>query len=84
MRSLALLVAGIPVLAFAWSAASRAYRLALLEAKEVKALRLAEEFPPFARAYANVLAMAGVCHATPPWKRPEAESRHVYVIGGRA
>lgn len=84
MRSLAILFAGIPVLMLAWGAWGRFYAIMRQDHKERAALKLAEEFPPFARAYANVQKLsATLCGADVPWRRPEHGNRSVYVMRAR-
>ena len=81
VRSFAVLVACLPVLWFAWHAAERAYQIARQDHKERMALKLAESFPPFARAWATAQKMRPtICGADSPWKRPEAGRRSVYVM----
>lgn len=84
MRSLAIVIAGIPVLMLAWSAWTRAYAIMRQDHKERAALKLADSFPPFARAWATAQKMRPtLCGAASPWQRPESSDRHVYVVGGR-
>ena len=84
VRSLAIVIAGIPVLMLAWSAWGRFYAIARQDHKERAALKLADSWPPFARAWATVQRMRPtLCGADSPWRRPESSDRHVYVVGGR-
>lgn len=81
MHDFTIVAAGLPVLAFAWYAWGRAYRLMRQDAKDAKALRLAEEWPPFARAYGQMKSYAAfLCTAGQPWRRPEHGSRSVYIL----
>lgn len=84
MRSLAILVAGLPVLWLAWHAAERAYEIARQDHKERAALRLADQWPPFARAWATVQKMRPtLCGADVPWNRAEHSNRSVYIMRSR-
>lgn len=81
MKGLAFLVAGIPVLMLAWSAWGRAYRLLRQDAKDTKALTLADSWPPYARAYDQMQKYAAyLCTADKPWMRPEHGNRSVYIL----
>ena len=81
VRSLAVIVAGIPVLMFAWAAWARAYAIMRQDHKERLALKLADSWPPFARAWATAQKMRPtLCGADSPWKRPESGTRSVYVM----
>lgn len=83
VRGFAVLVAGMPVLWFAWHAAERAYQIARQDHKERAALKLAETWPPFARAWATAQKMRPtLCSADEPWRRPEHGNRSVYVMRG--
>lgn len=84
MRSLAIIIAGIPVLMLAWSAWTRAYAIMRQDHKERAALKLAEEWPPFARAWATAQKMRPtLCGADVPWNRAEHGNRSVYVMRTR-
>lgn len=84
MRLLALVAAGVPVLMLSWSAWSRLYAAVRADHKEALALRLAKEWPPFARSYALVRDLGAKLPANAPWTRPEHGSRAVYILrGGR-
>lgn len=84
MRSLAIIIAGIPVLMLAWSAWTRAYAIMRQDHKERAALKLADQWPPFARAWATVQRMRPtLCGAASPWHREEHGARSVYVMRTR-
>ena len=84
MRSFAVLIAGLPVLWFAWQGIERAYEIARQDHKERAALKLAEEWPPFARAWATAQKMRPtLCGADVPWNRAEHGNRSVYVMRTR-
>ena len=83
MKALALLVVAAPLL---WSLvllARHAWNRAHEDYKAACALRLAEDYPPFARALGTVLKLGGQLPGSSPWHRPETRDRHVYVMGGR-
>lgn len=83
MRPLGLFIAAIPVAFFAYAAWSRALRMIRQDAKESAALKLADEWPPFARAYAQMQKYAAfLCSGECPWHRPETGSRGVYILRG--
>ena len=85
MKGFAFLAAGIPVLVLAWSAWGRAYRLLRQDAKDSAALKLADSWPPFARAYGQAQRYAAyLCTADKPWRRPEHGNRSVYILRGGA
>lgn len=83
---LALALAAFPVILLAYAAWTRALRLMRQDAKEAAALRLADNDPAFARAYAKMQEFREyLCHADEPWRRSEHGQRAVYVLrGGRA
>ena len=84
VRSLAVVIAGIPVLMLAWSAWTRAYAIMRQDHKEHAALKLAKEWAPFARAYATAQKMRPtLCGAASPWQREEHGNRSVYVMRSR-
>ena len=83
MKTLALILTSAPLLWAAVSLARHAYNRARQDFKEGAAFALAENDPAFARALATVIKLDGQLPASAPWYRPEAQDRHVYVIGGR-
>lgn len=83
MRNLSLLLAAVPVGLLAYAAWGRFLREIRADAKETAALKLADEWPPFARAYAQMQNYAAfLCSGESPWHRPEHGSRGVYILRG--
>lgn len=84
MKTLAIIVTLAPLL-WAFSALARhVFNRARRDFKEGAAFALAENDPRFARALATVLKLNGQLPACAPWYRPEAQERHVYIMGGAA
>lgn len=83
MRNLALLLAALPVGLLAYAAWGRLLRELRADAKETAALKLADNDPSFARAYAQMQAFAAfLCSGESPWHRAEHGSRSVYILRG--
>jgi len=80
MPSIGLLLAGGVVAVFTFHSWRRAYQIAREDAKQAKALRLADEYPPFARALGTVFQLGASLPGSSPWHRPETSGPRGIIV----